>query len=222
MTIEKIIATFAPDHLLIEPSGIASPSGVLDALDQLGVTPVTVIGIADVTEFIDLYEAEIYGSFFQEQVANSDVVLINKTDLEGEDKIKRTIMLVEEINPNAIIFRTVRAALAGPVPDAPTGKRTIQRHGPHLRFDSGSFSLGRSIEFSSFKRLFEDIKKGIYGNIVRAKSLVITDNGPFRFDLSYGTIDVFPIASTSLDSRLVVIGERIEKEALSRALNSFY
>jgi len=214
-TIEKITATFAPEHLLIEPSGIASPSGVLEALDLLKITPVMVIGIVDATEFIDLYEAEIYGSFFRDQVANSDVILINKTDLADEGKITRTLMLIEEINPQAIMFRTVQATLQGPVPDSLTGQRSIQRHASHLHFDTGSFRLAGTVGFSSYKRFFEAMKDGDYGNIVRAKSLVATDQGPFRFDLSFGTINAVPLVSLPGDSRLVIIGDHLEKEALS-------
>jgi G3E family GTPase len=214
-TIEKIIATLAPEHLIIEPSGIASPSGVLEALDLLKITPVLVIGIVDATEFIDLYEAEIYGSFFRDQVANSDVILINKTDLADEGKITRTLMLIEEINPQAIMFRTVQATLQGPVPDSLTGQRSIQRHASHLHFDTGSFRLAGTVGFSSYKRFFEAMKDGDYGNIVRAKSLVATDQGPFRFDLSFGTINAVPLVSLPGDSRLVIIGDHLEKEALS-------
>jgi G3E family GTPase len=103
-TIEKIIVTFAPEHLIIEPSGIASPSGVLEALDLLRITPVMVIGIVDATEFIDLYEAEIYGSFFQDQVASSDVILINKADLADEDRITKTLILSGRSIPVLSLF----------------------------------------------------------------------------------------------------------------------
>jgi G3E family GTPase len=217
-TIEKIVATLAPAHLLIEPSGVASPSSVLEVLDLLKITPVMVIGIVDATEFIELYEAGMYGSFFQDQVANSDVILINKTDLADEEKITKTLLLIEEINPRAITFRTVQAVLEGPVPDPLTGQRSIQRHASHLHFDTWSFRLGRIAGFSLYKRFFEDMKEGVYGNIVRAKSLVFTDQGPFRFDLSYGTIDAAPLASSPGDSRLVIIGTHLEKEALAQAL----
>jgi len=216
--VQQIVSTFAPEHLLIEPSGIASTSAVLEALSLLGITLVTVIGIVDVTEFIDLHEAEMYGRFFQDQVVNSDIILINKTDLADEDKITKTLTLIEDINPRAITFRTVQATLNGPISRPLTGDRSIQRHAPHLHFDTASFRLGGATGFSSFKKLFEDMKEGIYGNIVRAKSLVITDQGPFRFDLSYGNVDAAPIASSATESRLIVIGEQLEKEALSKVL----
>src|SRR5512140_184771 len=34
-TVQRIIRDFSPDHLVIEPSGIAAPSGVLEALESL-------------------------------------------------------------------------------------------------------------------------------------------------------------------------------------------
>ncbi len=220
-TIEKIIAVFAPEHLLIEPSGVASPSGVLEALDLLKITPVMVIGIVDATEFIDLYEAEIYGGFFQDQVANSDVILINKSDLADEEKITKTLILIEAINPRAVTFRTVQAILELPVPGTLTGQRAIQRRAPHLHFDTLSFSLDRAVKFPSYKRLFAEMKEGVYGHILRAKSLVQTDQGPFRFDLSYGNLDVASLALSPEENRLVIIGEHLEREDISRALACF-
>lgn len=218
-TIERSIEKFDPEHLIIEPSGVASPSGVLEALDMLRITRVIVIGIVDATEFIELYEAEIYGIFFKDQVLNSDIILINKTDLVDEEKITKTLTLIEEINPYAITFSTVQSTMEGPVPDPLPGKRLIQRRASHLPFDTVSFRLGGTVGFSLYKRLFEDMKEGLYGNIVRAKSLVFTDQGPFRFDLSYGKTDAVPLASSPRESRLVVIGEHLEKEALSRVIN---
>ena len=212
--IEKIRTAFAPAHLLIEPSGIASPSGVLEALALLGINPVTVVGIVDVTEFIDLYEAEMYGSFFREQVANSDIVLVNKTDLEEEEKITRTICLIGKINPGAITLSTINASFDRALATSSSGRRQIHGHSSHLHFDTASFVL-KDVEFESLGKGFDAMSKGVYGNIVRAKSLVITDQGPFRFDLSYGKIDVVPLDSSPRENRLVVIGENLKKEDLS-------
>jgi G3E family GTPase len=219
-TIEKIIATFAPEHLIIEPSGIASPSGVLEALDMLKISPVMVIGIVDATEFIDLYEAEMYGSFFKDQVVNSDIILINKTDLADDEKIARTVSLIGEMNPYAIIVPTVQATLEGTFPDVLTKQRSVQKFASHLHFDTVTFRLNRTADFTLYKKLFEAMKDGDYGNIVRAKALVVTDSGPFRFDLSYGKIDTVPFASSIGEGRLVIIGEHLEKEALSQTLGT--
>ena len=218
-TLEKIISKLAPEHLLIEPSGVASPSGVLEVLDLLKIHPVTVIGIIDATEFIDLHEAEMYGSFFEDQVKQSDIILINKTDLADDGKVGRTERLVEKISPRAITFRTVNASLQGPLPHIPAGERQVQRTAPHFCFETVSFTLGRTVGLSSYKRFFEDMKNGVFGKIVRAKSLVCTDQGPFRFDLSSGIIDTAPLALPPSENRLVIIGDQLEKEALGCALS---
>src|SRR5512135_2720763 len=42
-TIQKIMENIAPEYLIIEPSGIAAPSGVLDALASIQVRQVTVV-----------------------------------------------------------------------------------------------------------------------------------------------------------------------------------
>lgn len=213
-TIQKIIATFSPAHLVIEPSGVASPSGVLEALDTLKISPVTVVGIVDATEFAELHETRMYGSFFEDQIINSDIILVNKADLVDEEKIARTAGLVERINPRAIIFRTVNATLQEPVPAVSPAERAISRHLPHFRFDTLSLRLdaGRGLLF--YEVFFEDMAKGIYGNVVRAKALAQTDRGPFRFDLSYGRIQRAPFARQITDNRLVIIGEALKKEIL--------
>ena len=218
-TIEKISATLAPSHLLIEPSGVASPSGVLEVLELLKITPVTVIGIVDATEFIDLHEAAMYGSFFEDQVSSSDIILINKTDLADEEKVARTVMRVGQINPRAVTFRTVNASLHEPFPNIPAGQRQVKKPAPHLRFETVSFSLGSTVELSSFKKFFEDLKGGIYGKIVRAKSLVTTDQGPFRFDLSFGTMDMAPLDLSPGASRLVIIGTDLKNDSIQKALS---
>ena len=110
-TIHRIVKQFSPGHLLIEPSGVASPSGVLEALESVGIGPASVIGIVDATEFTELYDSGMYGSFFQDQIVNSDVILVNKTDLADESAIAAAERLIGSINPRAIQFRTVNARI---------------------------------------------------------------------------------------------------------------
>jgi G3E family GTPase len=82
-TSEKIIHKFALEHLVIEPSGLASPSSVLKALESTGIKVVTVLGIIDAVEFTELLKSGMYGSFFEDQVSLADVVLVNKQDGPG-------------------------------------------------------------------------------------------------------------------------------------------
>jgi G3E family GTPase len=84
----------------------------------------------------------------------------------------------------------------------------------HFSFDTISLKLKGTVEYSFFEAFFEEIAKGAYGDVVRAKALVQTEKGPFKFDLVYGKGQRAPFAHTIVDSRLVVIGDNLRKDAL--------
>jgi len=214
-TVRKIIGTLAPEHLLIEPSGVAAPSGVLDALETLPVGQVTVVGIVDATEFLELSDADAFGSFFADQIENSDVILVNKTDLADRDTVERTVLSVERMNPAAIVYRTVNCGTEGPLPEIPDAGRPANMHAHHFNFETVSFKLGNNMDMESVSSFFHDMSTGRYGDIVRAKALVNTLQGPFKFDLSFANVQGVPFDKPVKAGRLVVIGKNLNKEALS-------
>jgi G3E family GTPase len=217
-TLQKIRDTLTPDHLMIEPSGVASPSCVLESLDALGMEPVTVIGMVDATEFVEFHESGMYGAFFEDQIINSDIVLVNKTDLVDSEMIDRTVRIVETINPRAIIFRTVNASMQNELPDIRRGQAPASDYVPHFHFDTASYKWRGTSEAMRIRKIFEKISVGKYGNIVRAKALVQTGEGAYRFDLSYKHIHDVPFEKAVSENRLVIIGEELKKEVLDADL----
>jgi G3E family GTPase len=216
-TLKSIREHLSPDNLLIEPSGIASPSGVIEVLTMLGIAPVTVVGIVDAAEFPELHKEQIYGNFFEDQIRNADIILVNKTDLADEERIEQTRSIVESLNPGAILFATVNADIGQPLPDLTSRHKTMTHAKPHFAFDTVSLKFGQSVGYSFFRTLFGNIAKGLYGNVVRAKALVRTDRGTFRFDAVYGKEEISPFVGEITEGRLVVIGEDLRKEAVQAA-----
>ncbi|MEJ2697388.1 MAG: GTP-binding protein [Candidatus Sulfobium sp.] len=216
-TIEGILKDHSPAHLVIEPSGIASPSGVLEALDSLSVRPVTVVGLVDATEFIGLHEAQLYGRFFEDQIITSDVILVNKSDLVSEEIREETARLVETLNPRAAVFKTVNARLGEPLLsiDVHTGYRSRHKLTDHFHFDTLSLKLENGTGYVKLRGIFDEMARGEYGDVVRAKALVQTERGPYRFDLSYGRVAEAVFQKEVTDSRLVMIGEGLKKDAVS-------
>jgi len=219
-SIEKIRETFAPEHLLIEPSGIASPSGVLEALETLKINSVTVVGITDATEFLELNHEDAFGRFFEEQITNSDIVLVNKIDLVEKDVVERTVMAIEQMNPNAIVFSTVNCIMSGTLPNVSGAERTITGNASHINFDTISLKLGDSLDHEWLSDFFQDMSIGKYGDIVRAKALVNTLQGPYQFDLAFTNIKSIPFQRAVSGSRLVIIGKDIRKDAIMKIFPS--
>lgn len=216
-TIQRIVKQFAPEHLLIEPSGVASPSGVLEALESAGTGSASVIGIVDAVEFTELYESGMYGSFFEDQIVNSDLIMVNKTDLADEAAIAAAERLITAINPRAILFRTVNAEINAPLPDAPL-KRTIVPGNCHFHFETFSFKLTDGMEPTLVQKLFDDLSRGKFGRVARAKALVSSSEGPYRFDSTYGKVDVVRFEKAIVSSRLVIIGEGLDEFKIRQAL----
>jgi G3E family GTPase len=216
-TIQRIRKQFSPEQLLIEPSGVASPSGVLEALESAGIGRATVIGIVDAGEFAELYESGMYGSFFEDQIVNSDVILVNKTDLADEAMIVGAERMISAINPRAILFRTVNAEINVRLPEAPL-QRTIVPSGCHFHFETLSFKLADRTEITVVQKLFDDLSRGKFGRVARAKALVGTSTGPYRFDSTFGKIDMVRFEKDVEESRLVVIGEGLDGEGIEQAV----
>ncbi len=216
-TIQRIVKQFSPEHLLIEPSGVASPSGVLEAIESAGTGSASVIGIVDATEFAELYESEMYGSFFEDQIVNSDVILVNKTDLADVSAIDAAERLIGTVNPRAILFRTVNAEIEAPLPDAPA-QRTIVSGNCHLKFDTFSFKLADRMEFALVQQIFGDLSRGKFGRVARAKALVSTTKGPYRFDSTFGKVDASRFDKDVIDGRMVVIGESLDDTGIGQAV----
>lgn len=219
-TLKMAIQKFSPDHLIIEPSGVAAPSNILDAISHLPTYPMTVVGIVDASEFADFYDSGMYGNFFEDQIRSSDFLLLNKIDLSDRAKIERAVKIIKSINPEAVIIETVRSSINMPLPERNFRTREQKSHHHSLRLDSFSMFLTASVGLNLIKIVFDEMARGDYGNILRAKALVETDRGPFRIDLSSGVTECIPFQGLLTKSRLVVIGDKIDSERLSMRINS--
>ena len=221
-TIQKVLQQHAPEHLLIEPSGVASPSGVLEALASAGLAPPSVVGIVDAVEFAELFGSGMYGSFFREQIELSDAVLVNKTDIADKQAIAAAERLIEEINPRAALFRTKDALLEQPFPlrERTGGSGGLSWRSNHCSFETLSFRVRTGSSLASLRALFDDLTRNAYGSVVRAKALVASDEGPFKLDLVFGKVDILRFGRDIVDSRLVVIGVRLDGERIKERLGT--
>ncbi len=216
-TIQRVVGQYHPEHLMIEPSGLAAPTGVLEVLQSLEIRPVSVVGIVDATEFLELYEAEIFGPFFQEQVCYADLILVNKTDLAEPEKVEGTLSMVAKMNPKAVVVPTIKAeteiAMLSPASDT-VPKKSIKGGGHSLQLETMAVEMPDNMSLGRATEIFQTLTSERYGRIVRAKALLQTDAGPHRFDLAGGRLECAEFPKPVTSSRLVVIGENLDQEKL--------
>ncbi len=103
--ISEILRRFAPEVLLIEPSGVGKLTDVMRACRDITVQPLLhgagKMTVVDVTRFA-LYR-ENFGEFFEDQILQADVILLSQGG-GAQEKLKNARLAVEELNPHAVVF----------------------------------------------------------------------------------------------------------------------
>ena len=105
--LEKVKAQFAPDRILIEPSGVGKLSDVIRAVQDVG-DPDLVPG--SFTTVVDATRAKMYmknfGEFWCNQVENAGAIVLSRTKGMAEAKIKACVDMLREHNADAVIVTT--------------------------------------------------------------------------------------------------------------------
>lgn len=214
-TIRRIREQYEPNHLVIEPSGVASPSGVLEALSGLGIDRVTVVGLVDATEFLELLDSGMFGRFFEDQITEADLLLVNKTDLAAGATVDATVKKLEEMNPGAVIVPTVNAAYDRPVPVSETPRIRLNPAPAHsLAMESLAIVLEDVLDEARTEKIFRELASGKHGNVSRAKGLIQTARGVLQADLASGTVAIKPFPAGTETSRAVIIGAGLDESGI--------
>lgn len=99
-TLEKLNQEYAVDLVLIEPSGTAEPSSMLNVLQYYRGRPLESVFITAVLDSLRLPELyEIVTPLITRQIKNANILLINKVDLATAEQLQDVHRIVEEINP---------------------------------------------------------------------------------------------------------------------------
>ena len=110
--LKKVMDDFAPDRILIEPSGVGKLSDVARAVERVDGA---VIG-SRVT-VVDAGKAKMYmrnfGEFFNDQVANADLIVLSRTDTAPAEKVVAASELLRGLNADARLITTPWAQLDG-------------------------------------------------------------------------------------------------------------
>lgn len=216
-TLKDIILKYNPEEIIIEPSGIASPSGLLEifetpGLPQLKLSPV--IGIIDAVTFMEDYESDIYGRFFYDQITNSDILIINKCDLVSQEEPLRITAVLKERNPAAIILQSVHGSIDLPENAARCIFTPVHSH---LEFDSFSWRKDGRVDTSQTRSLFEGLAEGRFGRIIRSKGLFNLSGSSIRLDYASGTISEETLSYDGLN-RFIAIGHNLDLKGMEQSL----
>ncbi len=108
----QVMSDYAPDRILIEPSGVGKLSDVARAVERLeGAEIGAKVTVVDAGK-CKMY-ARNFGEFFNDQVASADLIVLSRTDTANDAKTMAAVELLKGINPEARLITTPWDQLSG-------------------------------------------------------------------------------------------------------------
>ena len=125
--LEKVIADYAPDRIIIEPSGVGKLSDVIGAVNKVTGEEVS---LGYTVAVVDAGKVKVYmknfGEFYNNQVETASTIVLSRTDAISQFKLDTAVAMLREHNQVASIVTTPWKDLTGEqLIDAMEGKASL-------------------------------------------------------------------------------------------------
>ncbi|MCJ1656955.1 GTP-binding protein [Staphylococcus sp. NRL 16/872] len=209
-------------HIVIEATGIAHPLEIFTACQDPSIirdvqTP-QIIGLVDAQRFSkkDNYTDSTI-SLMEEQIAYSDVIILNKTDLVEEETLKNSKEELSRLNSEALLISTTYSQvndeeLKGHM--QPSSKSHHHTH--HYHIQSMQYTFTSAID----RQLFYRFILRLPDNVLRLKGFVKFRDLPeatYEFQYSMGLPD-YGVIDKNVPLTIVIIGEGLDINRLRNQL----
>ncbi|MCM1044583.1 MAG: CobW family GTP-binding protein [Candidatus Gastranaerophilales bacterium] len=114
-SLKEVISTYAPERILIEPSGVGKLSDVLKAVEKVAAD--LDVQINSAVAVVDASKCKMYlknfGEFFINQIAYAGTIILSRTDKLSPEKVAECVAMIREHNGQATVITTPLAQLEG-------------------------------------------------------------------------------------------------------------
>ncbi len=114
-SLREVLDTYAPERILIEPSGVGKLSDVMkavqDAMADRDVELNSAVAVVDACK-CKMY-IKNFGEFFVNQIEHAGTIVLSRTDKLSEEKLAVCVEMIREHNEKATIITTPWDALEG-------------------------------------------------------------------------------------------------------------
>lgn len=190
----------APDHLLIEASGVAEPKRIANfARAEPDLTLNGIITMVDAANFKETRADHRLSDIVDAQISGAHMLLLNKCDLVSTQDLEECETVLHEMNGNAPIIRIKQGIISGDIffgEDIKAGRinELLERHRAHSHdADFAQWSVTASTEIN--KAALRETLMHLPQSILRVKG-IFRASGEDGFWIAHkvGThIDIYPL-----------------------------
>ena len=220
-----IANTISPDCLVVEPTGVAKLSNIIQNLQKIEYEKIKLLSplcIVDAGGIVN-YGGE-FPDIFRDQILSAGKVILSKTenlsDAEREALIKEVHHISPEVRVTDRPYMEYDDKWWGEILYTYLdGSRKIieVKEDNSASLDTFSLSNVAVADIGSFVCFMEDIIRGEYGNIIRAKGSVSLNEGSIIFDVAGGMYSLL-LSENEKDFKAVFIGNRIRRQKIREVL----
>ena len=126
--LKKVLAQYAPDRIIIEPSGVGKLSDVITAVENIHSDEIT---LNSFTTVVDANKCKMYiknfGEFFNNQVEHASAIVLSHTKNISDKKLSDCVKILREHNAKAELITTDWDKLSGEqIVNAIENKNTLE------------------------------------------------------------------------------------------------
>ena len=232
----EVLNKYKPDNIIIEPSGVAKLSEILNILK--GIQFKDNIEVRNIFTLIDIRNYDMYlknfKEFYENQIRKANKIVLSRSQLVEAKKIKTTIDSLKKFNSKAEIIYKPWESLNGSdflktndieekkeisMLKSNPSKTFIKKvnHSAKEVFETYPIDIVYNTSTQEIQRKFEFIENSEkYGQIIRAKGFIKgTDGGYYQFDY---VPNEFKSRKIKWSSKKVVsiIGSKLNKKELKQ------
>ncbi|HUH02869.1 MAG TPA: GTP-binding protein [Kofleriaceae bacterium] len=242
LAVEELRDKAKVERVIVEATGVAQPSELLDTLadssmeEGLDIGPL--VTVVDVFKFPKL--VSMLGDFYVDQIENADIVLLNKIDLVTPAQLEEATRQVRELNPHADLIyaeqgrvrpeelfeKRAEGLVDRVVAQGVAGDAAAHDHNPDHDHDHDPDDHGHDPHADAPAQSFVVRGSGnatstgvqrFFGalpdNVWRAKGFVHIDGRPSLVQYSLGQLEITPAESAQAEA-IVFIGNGMDRAAI--------
>ena len=128
--LEQVISDYAPDRIVIEPSGVGKLSDVIAAVEKVTNDDVVLchtVAVADAGK-VKVYMKN-FGEIYNNQIETASAIILSRTDSIPQAKLDAAVALIREHNDHAVLITTPWPQLTGKqIVEALEGEDSLEKH----------------------------------------------------------------------------------------------
>lgn len=238
LAIEELQQKTGVERVIVEATGVAQPGELLETLADPSFRARVDIGplvtVVDTAKFPRLQSA--LGDFYEAQIENADILILNKVDLADVGQLEKVREEVMALNPKATVLlaeqcdvdsrlllngdfsNLVRQAVERPGVGADAhGHAHDHDHDhddahahPHAPAESFVLDAGGECSRGEAEAFFRALPEGVW----RAKGFMRIDGRPCLVQFSMGQLEITPDAPRAYYN-VVFIGRHLDRKAIA-------